>query len=65
MFCVVLRPRRKRTGCPQALLQLFCLIFFNEPGMHSSWEAKQRNIPVVGAFTHVSLVVYGDDQWCN
>jgi len=33
--------------------------------MHSSWEAKQRDTPEVGAFTHVSLVVYGDDQFAN
>ena len=46
------------------MLQLFLLILFTELGIHSSWEAKQEDIPVVGAFAPVSLV-FGDDQFAN
>jgi len=40
-------------------------IVFNELGIHSSWEAKQRDNSVVGAFTPVSLVAFVDDQFAN
>jgi len=34
-------------------------------GIHSSWEAKERDAAVFGSFTPVSLFVYGDDQFAN
>ena len=57
--CVVLLPRRNRTGYHPALVQLF----LRHLRVHSSWEAKQRNPAVVGSFTPVSLFVYEDDQF--
>jgi len=62
---VVLRARRNPTRCPPALFHFFALPFFNELAIHSSWKTKQRETPVVDAFTRVSLVVYGDDQFAN
>ena len=35
------------TGCPPALLNNFAVSFINKLGMHSSWEAEQRDTPVV------------------
>ena len=49
-----------RTGYHSALV----LLFSRHLGIHSSWEAKQRDNAVVGSFTPVSLV-YGDDQFAN
>ena len=50
-----------RTGYHSALIQLFSRHF----GIHSSWEAKQRDAEVAGSFTPVSHFVYGDDQFAT
>ena len=49
-----------RTGCHTVLVQLFS----RHLGIHC-WEAMQRDVPAVGSFTPVSVVVYGDDQFVN
>jgi len=59
LFCSATRATKTPLGV------LFALSFSNELGIYSSWEAKQRDSPVVGAFVPVSLVVYGDDQFAN
>jgi len=41
----------------------FKYIFLQHLGVHSSWEATQRDAMVVGSFTAVCLFVYGDDQF--
>ena len=58
---VMLLPRRKPHWYHPALVQLFS----RHLGIHSSWEAKQRDVAIVGSFTPVSLFVYGDDQFAN
>jgi len=35
----------------------YIALFFNDLGIHSSWEAKQRDTPLVDAFTPVYLVL--------
>ena len=52
-------------GVLQLCFYYFALYFFNELVIHSSWEAKQRDIPVVGAFTPACLVAFVDDQFAN
>jgi len=37
--------------------------FFNALAIHISWEAKERDTTVIGAFTLVSRLVYGDDHF--
>ena len=60
---VVLWARRKPHWVSSSIASIISpLSFFNELGIHSS---KQRDTPVVGAFTPVSLVVYWDDQFAN
>jgi len=65
LFCSATGVTKTPLGVLQLCFNFFALFFFNELGIHSSWEAKQRDTPVVGAFTTVSLVVYGDDQFAN
>ena len=54
--------RENRTGYHPALVKLFRGIFIKVLGMYFSWEAKERNAPVVGAFTPVSFFVHRDDH---
>jgi len=49
------------TGYHPALVQLFS----RHLGIHTFWEVKQRDTPVVGLFTPVFHFVYGDDQFAN
>ena len=50
-----------RTGYHPALVQLS----LRHLGIHSSWEAEQRDAAVVGLFTPVSHFGYGDGQFVN
>jgi len=54
---VVIRPRRKQHWVSSS----FGSKFSRHLGMPSSWKAKRRDDTVVGSFTPVSHVVYGDD----
>jgi len=46
----------------QLWFNYFASSFFNALAIYVSREAKERNAPVVGAFSPVSLFVYGDDH---
>ena len=59
LFCSATGATKTALGVLQLCFNYFALSFFNELGIHSSWEDEQRDTPVVGAFTPVSLVVYG------
>jgi len=54
-----------RTGNHPALVQLFRGIFLQGTWRTLSMEAKERDAPVIGAFTPVHLSVYRDDQFAN
>jgi len=41
---------------------IFYGIFFRALDIHFSWEAKERDAPVVSAFSSVWLLVYGDNH---
>jgi len=43
-----------RSGYHPALVPLFSRYL----GIHSSWEAKQRDVLIVGSFTHVNLPIF-------
>ena len=49
------------TGYHPALVQLFS----RHLGIHSSLEAKQRDVALVGSFTPASIFVCGHDQFAN
>jgi len=63
LFCNAAGATQTALGVRQLCFNFFALSFFNKFGIHSSWEAEQRDTPVVGAFTPVSLVVYGEWGW--
>jgi len=65
LLCSATAATKTALGVLQLCFNYFAFIFFNELGIHSSWEAKERDTPVVDAFNPVSLVVYGDDQFAN
>jgi len=65
LLCSVAGATKSALGDLKLCFNYFALSFCNELGTHSSWEAKKRDTPVVGAFTPVSLVVNGDDQFAN
>jgi len=65
LLCSATAATKTALGVLQLCFNYFALSCFNELGTHSSFEAKERDTPAVGAFTPVSLVVYGDDRFAN
>jgi len=65
LFCNPTGATENGLGVLQLCLKFFALSFFNKLGIHSSWEAKQIDTLVFGAFTPVSHVVCGVDQFAN
>ena len=64
LFCNSTGATTTALGVLHFCFNFFALSFFNKLGIHSSWEAEQRDTPVVGAFTPVSLV-HESDQFAN
>jgi len=52
-------------GIIQLWFDYFAASFFKALGVHFSREARERDAPVVGEFTPVSLSVYREDQFAN
>jgi len=65
LFCSATAATKTALGIIQLCINRVALSFFNKLGIHSSWEVKQRDTRVVGAFTPISLVVYENNQFAN
>jgi len=52
-------------GIIQLWFNYFAASFYKALGVYFSLEAKERDAPVVGAFTPVPFSVYRDDQFAN
>ena len=62
LVCSVTTGTKTTLGIIQLWFNYFAASLLNALGIYFSWEAKERNAPVVAAFTPVSFIVYGDDH---
>jgi len=65
LFCCAKAVTKTALGIIQLWFNYFATSLCKALGVHSFREAKERDTPVVGAFTPVSLSVHRDDQFAN
>jgi len=63
LFCCATAATKTALGIIQLGFNYFAASFYKALGVHFSREAKERDAPVVGAFTPVPLSVYRNDQF--
>jgi len=62
LVCNAAAGTKNALGSIRLWFNYFAASYFKALCYYFSWEAKERNAPVVGAFTPVSLFVYGDNH---